>query len=173
MSPTKKGVLYIGAQYLFRSSDHGQSWQRISPDLTTNDPQKQRQEQSGGVTIDNSAAEMHTTIFSICESPKNANLIWAGTDDGNVQVTRDGGKKWTNVVGNIPGVPKNPWVSSIDAGHFSEGTAYATFDLHTFGDMKPYVYKTTDFGKTWSSIIPEGSPVRGYAHVVKEDLVNK
>ncbi|HTK81650.1 MAG TPA: sialidase [Bacteroidota bacterium] len=173
MSPTKKGVVYIGAQFLFRSSDHGQSWQRVSPDLTTNDPMKQRQEMSGGVTIDNSAAEMHTTIFSICESPKNASLIWVGTDDGNVQVTRDGGKKWTNVVGNIPGVPQNPWVSSIDAGHFSEGTAYATFDLHTFGDMKPYVYKTADYGQTWTSIIPEGSPVRGYAHVVKEDLVNK
>jgi photosystem II stability/assembly factor-like uncharacterized protein len=173
MSPTKKGVVYIGAQFLFRSSDHGHTWQRISPDLTTNDPEKQKQEQSGGVTVDNSAAEMHTTIFSICESPRNANTVWVGTDDGNVQVTRDGGKKWANVVGNIQGLPKNAWVSSIDAGHSSEGTAYATFDMHTFGDLKPYVYKTTDFGKSWSSVIAEGSPVRGYAHVVKEDLVNK
>ncbi len=173
VSATKKGTVYIGSQFLFRSSDHGQTWDRISPDLSTNDPEKQRQEQSGGVTIDNSAAEMHTTIYSIVESPKNANIIWVGTDDGNLQLTRDGGKKWTNVVGNIQHLPRNAWVSSIDAGHFSEGTAYATFDLHTFGDMKPYAYKTTDFGKTWSSVVNPESPVRGYAHVVKEDLVNK
>ena len=114
---------------------------------------------------------MHTTIFSICESPKNPNVIWVGTDDGNVQVTRDGAKTWKNVVGNIKGLPKNAWVSSIDAGHFDEGTAYATFDLHTFGDMRPYVYKTSDFGQTWTPII--AGNVKGYAHVVKEDLVNK
>ncbi|PYS96000.1 MAG: hypothetical protein DMF65_13575 [Acidobacteria bacterium] len=161
----------MGAQFLFRSRDHGQTWERISPDLTTNDPEKQKQEQSGGVTVDNSAAEMHTTIYSISESPRNANLVWVGTDDGNVQITRDGGKTWTNVVGNIRGLPKNAWVSYIDAGHFEEGTAYATFDAHTFGDMRPYVYKTTDFGQTWTPLVSEGSPVRGYAHVVKEDLV--
>ncbi len=173
LSPTGNGTIYIGAQYLFRSRDHGQTWERISPDLTTNDPQKQRQEQSGGVTIDNSAAEMHTTIYSISESPKNPNLIWVGTDDGNVQITRDGGKNWTNVVGNIQGLPKNAWVSYIDAGHFDEGTAYATFDVHTFGDMRPYVYRTTDYGQTWTPLVTEASPVRGYAHVVREDLVNR
>src|SRR5205085_347312 len=173
LSPNEKGTIYIGAQFLFRSRDHGQTWDRISPDLTTNDPEKQKQEQSGGVTVDNSAAEMHTTIYSISESPRNANLVWVGTDDGNVQITRDGGKTWTNVVGNIRGLPKNAWVSYIDAGHFEEGTAYATFDAHTFGDMRPYVYKTTDFGQTWTPLVSEGSPVRGYAHVVREDLVNR
>jgi photosystem II stability/assembly factor-like uncharacterized protein len=173
VSPTQDGTIYLGGQFLFRSRDHGQTWERISPDLTTNDPEKQKQEESGGVTVDNSSAEMHTTIFSICESAKNPNLIWVGTDDGNVQVTHDGGKNWTNVVGNIQQLPKNAWVSSIEAGHFDEGTAYATFDLHTFGDMRPYVYKTTDFGRTWTTVVATGSPVRGYAHVVKEDLVNK
>ncbi|TLY29999.1 MAG: sialidase [Ignavibacteria bacterium] len=173
ISPTQMGTVYIGAQFLFRSSDHGQTWDRISPDLTTRDPNKQRQEQSGGVTIDNSAAEMHTTIYAIAESPMNPSVVWAGTDDGNIQVTRDGGKNWKNVIDNIAGSPKNPWVSSIEASHFNEGTAYATLDLHTFGDFRPYVYKTTDFGSTWSSIIPEGSPVRGYAHVVREDLADK
>jgi photosystem II stability/assembly factor-like uncharacterized protein len=173
ISPTQDGTIYLGGQLLFRSHDHGQTWERISPDLTTNDPEKQKQEQSGGVTVDNSSAEMHTTIFSICESPKNPNLIWVGTDDGNVQVTRDGGKNWTNVVGNIQQLPKNAWVSSIEAGHFDEGTAYATFDLHTFGDMRPYVYKTADFGRTWTTVVAPVSSVRGYAHVVKEDLVNK
>jgi photosystem II stability/assembly factor-like uncharacterized protein len=173
VSPTQNGTIYLGAQFLFRSRDHGQTWDRISPDLTTNDPEKQKQEQSGGITVDNSSAEMHTTIFSICESPKNPNLIWVGTDDGNVQVTRDGGKTWKNVVGNIKGLPRNAWVTSIDAGHFDEGTAYATFDLHTFGDMRPYVYKTTDFGQTWTPAVAPAGNVRGYAHVVKEDLVNK
>jgi photosystem II stability/assembly factor-like uncharacterized protein len=172
VSQTQKGTVYLGSQFLFRTRDRGQTWERISPDLTTNDPEKQKQELSGGVTVDNSAAEMHTTIYAICESPKNPNVVWAGTDDGNLQITRDGGKTWTNVVGNIKGLPKSAWVSYIDAGHFEEGTAYATFDLHTFGDMRPYVYKTTDFGKSWTAVIaPEGTPVRGYAHVVKEDLV--
>jgi len=167
------GTLYLGSQFLFRSKDHGQTWERISSDLTTNDPNKQKQEQSGGVTVDNSSAEMHTTIFAIAESPKNSNVIWVGTDDGNVQVTRDAGKTWTNVVANIAGLPKNAWVSSVEPGHFDDATAYATFDLHTFGDMKPYAYKTSDFGKTWTPVIADGAPVRGYAHVIKEDLVNR
>ena len=173
LSPTQKGTIYIGAQFLFRSRDRGQTWERISPDLTTNDPEKQKQEQSGGITVDNSSAEMHTTIFSICESPKDSNMIWVGTDDGNLQLTRDGGKTWKNLVSNIKGLPSNAWVSSIDAGHFDTGTAYATFDVHTFGDMRPYVYKTSDFGNTWTQIIGPSSDVHGYAHVVKEDMVNK
>ncbi|HEY8184660.1 MAG TPA: hypothetical protein VIF64_01245 [Pyrinomonadaceae bacterium] len=173
VSPNQKGTLYLGSQFLFRSRDHGQTWERISPDLTTNDPEKQKQEQSGGITVDNSSAEMHTTIFSICESTRNGDLIWVGTDDGNVQVTRDGGKNWKNVTGNIKGLPPNAWVTSIDAGHFDEGTAYATFDLHTFGDMRPYVYKTTDYGQTWTPLITPAGNVQGYAHVVKEDLVKK
>lgn len=170
---SKDGTLYLGSQFLFRSKDHGQNWQRISPDLTTNDANKQKQEESGGVSVDNSSAEMHTTIYAVSESPKNQNLVWVGTDDGNVQITRDSGKNWSNVVANIKDLPKNAWVSSVEAGHFDEGTAYATFDAHTFGNMSPYVYKTTDFGKTWTQIIAPNSNVRGYAHVVKEDLVNK
>jgi photosystem II stability/assembly factor-like uncharacterized protein len=172
MSPNEKGTIYIGAQFLFRSRDHGQSWDRISPDLTTNDPEKQKQEESGGVTIDNSSAEMHTTIYSISESPKNGQIIWVGTDDGNVQVTRDGAKTWINVVGNVPGLGKNSWVSTIEASRFDEATAYATFDRHTFGDIQPYVYKTTDYGKTWEPLPAQASGVRGYAHVIKEDTVN-
>jgi|GEM_PF-19269 len=172
VSPNQKGTIYLGSQFLFRSRDHGQTWERISPDLTTNDPQKQKQEESGGVSIDNSSAEMHTTIYAISESPRNGDVIWVGTDDGNVQVTRDGGKSWTNVVGNITGLAKNAWVSYVDTGHQNDSTAYATFDLHNFGDMQPYAYKTTDFGKTWTSLIPSDAPVRGYAHVIKEDPVN-
>jgi hypothetical protein len=116
---------------------------------------------------------MHTTIYAISESPKSPDVIWVGTDDGNLQLTRDGGKTWTNVVANIPGLPKNAWVSYVDAGHFDEGTVYATFDHHTFGDMKPYAYNTTDFGKTWTSLIAPNAPVAGYAHVLREDVVNR
>jgi photosystem II stability/assembly factor-like uncharacterized protein len=173
LSPNEKGTIYIGAQFLFRSRDHGQTWERISPDLTTNDPGKQKQEQSGGVTVDNSSAEMHTTIYSISESPKDKSLIWVGTDDGNLQLTRDGGKTWTNVVGNVPGLPKNSWVSWVQASNFNAGTAYAAFDRHTFGDLAPYVFKTTDYGKTWTPLVgaQDAKGVRGYAHVIKEDLV--
>ena len=172
MSPNEKGTIYIGAQFLFRSRDHGQSWDRVSPDLTTNDPERQKQEESGGVTVDNSSAEMFTTIYSISEAPKNGQVIWVGTDDGNVQVTRDGTKTWTNVAGNVSGIEKGFWVSTVEASRYDEATAYATFDRHTFGDMKPYAYKTTDYGKTWTALPLGDSGVRGYAHVIKEDTVN-
>ncbi len=171
ISSNEKGTIYIGAQFLFRSRDHGQTWERISPDLTTNDPEKQKQEESGGVTVDNSYAEMHTTIYSISESPRDGQTIWVGTDDGNLQVTRDGAKSWTNVVGNVPNLPKASWVSWVEASLYDAGTAYATFDRHTFGDMEPHVFKTTDYGKTWTPIVTAESGVRGYAHVIKEDSV--
>ncbi|HEV7521532.1 MAG TPA: sialidase [Candidatus Angelobacter sp.] len=172
LSPNEKGTIYVGAQFLFRSRDHGQSWERISPDLSTNDPEKQKQEESGGITVDNSAAEMHTSIYSISESPKNGQLIWAGTDDGNLQITRDGGKHWTNVVDKVPNLGKNSWVSTVIASRYNEGTAYATFDRHTFGDMKPYLYKTTDFGSTWTPLVTDASGITGYAHVITEDTVD-
>jgi photosystem II stability/assembly factor-like uncharacterized protein len=169
LSPNEKGTIYIGAQYLFRSRDHGQTWDRISPDLTTNEPAKQKQEESGGVTVDNSDAETHTTIYSISESPRDGRIIWVGTDDGNLQITRDGGKSWTNVAGNVPNLPKYSWVSWVEASQFDAATAYAAFDRHSFGDMAPYVYKTTDYGKTWAPAVTADSGVRGYAHVIKED----
>lgn len=171
MSPNEKGTIHIGAQFLFRSRDHGQSWERISPDLTSNNPQKQKQEQSGGVTVDNSSAEMHTTIYSISESPKNGRVIWIGTDDGNLQLTQDGGATWQNLVGNIKGLPQASWVSWVEASRFDAATAYATFDRHTFGDWTPYVYKTADFGKTWARLAGPEQSLRGWAHVVKEDTV--
>lgn len=167
--PSRGGSLYFGAQYLFRSTDRGESWQRLSPDLTTNDPAKLKQEESGGLTVDNTDAEKHCTIFAISESAKNPEVVWVGTDDGNVQVTRDGGKNWTNVVANISGVPANTWVSSVEAGNFDEGTAYVTFDGHQSGDMKTYVYRTRDFGKTWQALAT--ADLHGYAHIIREDIV--
>lgn len=171
MSPNDPGTLYIAAQFLFRSRDHGQSWDRISPDLTTNDPDKEKQEESGGVTVDNSDAETHCTIYSISESPRDRETIWVGTDDGNLQITRDGGKTWNNIVGNVPNLPRFSWVSWVEASRLDPATAYAAFDRHTFGDMDPYVYKTTDYGKTWTRLVGPGSAVRGFAHVIREDTV--
>ncbi|HEY3173642.1 MAG TPA: glycosyl hydrolase [Thermoanaerobaculia bacterium] len=170
LSPTQRGTMYVGSQFLFRSRNQGESWERISPDLTTNDPEKQKQEESGGLTRDNSTAENHCTIFTISESPKNKNVIWAGTDDGNLQVTRDGGKGWTNVAGNVAGLPKGTWVSRVEASPFDGATAFATFDGHMTGDMKTYVFKTTDLGKTWKSLATPD--LKGYAHVVKPDPIN-
>src|SRR5262249_1628708 len=135
LSPTRAGVMYVGAQFLLRSTDRGDTWTRISSDLTTNDPVKLKQEESGGLSVDNSSAENHCTIFAISESPKNANVVWVGTDDGNVQITRDGGKSWTNVVKNVPQLAAHTWVSHIEASRFDAATAYVTFDGHATGDM--------------------------------------
>ncbi|MGB5437999.1 MAG: hypothetical protein WBM98_19045 [Maribacter sp.] len=161
---------YMGSQYLHKSEDMGNTWKIISPDLTTNDPAKQAQETSGGLSKDNSGAENHTTIFTIAESPLDENVIWVGTDDGNVQVTQDGGNTWTNTVANITGLPKNTWTYHIEASVFEKGTAYAVFEGHTQNDMTPYAYKTTDFGKTWTSIITDD--VVGFVRNIQEDYVN-
>ena len=169
LSPNEKGTIYLGSQFLFRSRDHGTTWERISPDLSTNDPVRQRQEQSGGITVDNSAAEMNTTIYSISESPRSAGLIWVGTDDGNVQLTRDGGQKWTNVTKNLK-MPAGNWISWVEASRHDPATAYVANDRHSYGDMRPYVYRTTNYGRSWQRLIgPDTAGVRGYVHVVKED----
>jgi len=170
LSPNTPGTLYYGGQYLFRSSDRGESWEKISPDLTTDDPQRQRQAQSGGLTIDNSTAENNTTIYTISESPRNADLIWVGTDDGLVQLTRDGGETWTNVTANIPDLPAGLWVSHVEASPHDEALAHVTVDGHRSGDMNTYVYRTRDFGQTWESIVGEG--LESFVHVIVQDPVN-
>jgi len=161
---------YMGSQFLHKSEDMGDTWTIISPDLTTNDITKQDQSSSGGLSVDNSGAENHTTIFTIAESSLDENIIWVGTDDGNVQVTTDGGKNWTNTSAEIAGLPKNTWVYHIEASVHDKATAYAVFEGHTSGDMKPYAYKTSDFGKTWTSIITDD--VKGFARNIQEDYVN-
>lgn len=170
-SPVNPQVLYSGAQFLFKTTDRGHSWTRISPDLTTNDTIKQKQYASGGLTVDNTSAENHCTIFSIGPSTLDENLIYVGTDDGNIQVTRDGGKNWELISKNIPGVPAGAWVSRIEPSRHDRNTAYATFDNHAFGDMRTYAAKTTDGGKTWT-LLSNSSVLQGYAHILVEDLVN-
>lgn len=167
------GALYTGAQYLYRSTDQGRNWARISPDLTTNDKKKQQQEGSGGLSADNTSAENHCTIFTIAESPLDANLIWAGTDDGNLQVSADGGKTWANVSANVAraGIPAQTWVSSIQPGQHNKQVVYATFDNHMYGDNASYVAKSEDLGKTWAQL-KGGEAQEGYAHKIKEDPVN-
>ncbi|MCB9050914.1 MAG: hypothetical protein H6556_15925 [Lewinellaceae bacterium] len=162
--------LFVGSQFLHQSDDRGETWVKISPDLTTNDPEKQLQEESGGISVDNSGAENHCTIFTIGESPLDEKVIWIGTDDGNVQVTMDGGKNWANVTANITGLPKNTWVYHIEPSNFNKQAAYAVFDGHTRNDGNTYVYKTTDGGKTWASIVTED--IQGFARSIQEDFVN-
>ena len=169
-SPHEKGTLYMGAQKLLRSRDRGESWEEISPDLTTNNPKWQRQAESGGLSIDNSTAENYTTIYSISESPVEAGVIWVGTDDGHVALTRDDGKSWTQVASAIPGFPARGWVSDVEASPSAKGAALVTVDAHRTGDMAPYVYETTDYGKTWKSLATD--ELDGWAHVVQQDLVN-
>ncbi len=170
ISENQPDRFYMGSQFVHKSEDMGNTWEIISPDLTTNDLSKQQQEASGGLSMDNSGAENHTTIFTIVESTLDENIIWVGTDDGNVQVTKNGGKKWTNTSLNIAGLPKNTWVYHIEASVHDKATAYAVFEGHTMNDMKPYIYKTRDFGKNWTSITtPE---IIGFARNIQEDFVN-
>jgi len=170
-SPHEPDRLYAGSQFLHKSEDRGESWETISPDLTTNDPAKQNQEESGGLSKDNSGAENHCTIFAIGESPIDENIIWVGTDDGNVQVTYNGGKDWRNVTANYKDlVPEHTWVYHIEPSSFDPNTAYAVFDGHTQNDLTPYVLKTTDGGKTWTSIATE--EIEGFARSIQEDYVN-
>jgi len=169
-SPTDEGVLYVGAQYLYKTINRGDSWEKLSPDLTTDDPEKQKQEESGGLTIDNSTAENHCTIYTISESPKENKIIWVGTDDGNLQVTNDKGKSWKDVTPNVPNLPANTWCSKVAASNYDMNTAYVVFDGHRNGDKNVYVYKTTDLGQTWTSLATES--IEGFVRTIVEDFVN-
>jgi photosystem II stability/assembly factor-like uncharacterized protein len=166
-------TVYFGGNVLFKSTNHGQSWDVISPDLTTNDKSKQKSS-GGAIVVDNTAAEFHCTILAIAPSMLDANVIWVGTDDGNVQVTRDGGKSWTNVVKNISVLAPNAWIPNLEASHFDAGTAYVPADHHQDNDYTAYFYKTTDYGKTWTRL-SLGLPAKqtGWAHVIREDPKNR
>jgi photosystem II stability/assembly factor-like uncharacterized protein len=172
ISPFDHNTVYAGSQYVNVTTDGGQSWKMISPDLSTND--KSLQQDSGGLTVDNHQGDFMCVIFALAESPLEKGLLWAGTNDGLVQLTRDGGKTWTNVTANIPNLPKWGTISNIEPSRFDAGTAYVTVDFHQMNNRDPFIYKTTDYGKTWTSIsggIPKS--VFSYVHWVKEDPVRK
>jgi photosystem II stability/assembly factor-like uncharacterized protein len=162
-------TLYHAAQMLLVSRDEGQSWQEASPDLTRND--RSKQEKSGGpITKDDTGVEVYDTIFALAESPRKAGLLWAGTDDGLVHVTRDGGKSWANVTPT--GLPEWIQINSIEASSYDEGTAYVAATMYKFDDYRPYLYKTTDSGRTWTKIV-DGIPAHCFTRVVREDPVRR
>ena len=165
--------LYTANQYLYKSTDEGNNWTKISPDLTTNDRNKQNTEKSGGITGDNTSAENHCTIFTITQDPKNEDIIWAGTDDGHLQYTNNGGKNWTNLSPNIwaAGVPKFAWISSIELSSKNPNRVYVTLDNHAYGDHATYVVVSNDAGKTWKKFVSK--EFTGFAHVIREDLMQE
>jgi photosystem II stability/assembly factor-like uncharacterized protein len=171
LSPFNPKTVYFGGNVLFRTTNYGQSWDVISPDLSTNDKAKQRS--SGGpIVVDNTAAEFHSTLLSIAPSPKDSNLIWVGTDDGNVQLTRDGGRSWTNVIRNVQGLAPNAWISTVEASPSDPAVAYFAASHHQDNDYAPYFFKTADYGRTWKRITT-GLPAKGWAHVIREDPRNR
>lgn len=176
VDPFKPATIYLGSQFVHRSPDKGRTWEIISPDLTTNDPEKQKQAESGGLTLDVTNAENHTTIVCIAPSPVQEGVIWVGTDDGNVQLTLDGGKTWQLVSRELTSgekgkVPPVTWIPHVEASKFDAATAYVVFDDHRRSNWTTYVYVTHDFGKTWKSLdTPE---IDGFVHVIEEDTVNK
>jgi photosystem II stability/assembly factor-like uncharacterized protein len=167
--PFDKKTIYFGSQFVHKSTDKGVNWEIISPDLTTNDSVKIAAfKNTGGLTLDITGAETHCTVLTLEPSRKEQGLLWAGTDDGNVQLTRDGGKTWTNFRGKIPGMPANAWVPQIKASAHNAGEAFVVVNDYRRGDMKPYVFRTTDYGKTWTRMIDENK-VKGYALCVIQD----
>ncbi len=164
------GALYLGSQFVHRSIDEGDSWTTISPDLTTDDSTHQRYDRTGGLTYDVTGAETFTSIIAIAPSPVERGLIWVGTDDGNVQLTHDGGKTWTNVVGSIKGVPAGTWVPHIEPSRFDSATAFVVFDNHRRGDNRPYVFETTNFGKSWRSLVTPD--LQYFMHTIVQDPVS-
>lgn len=168
--PFDAGTIYYGSQFVNKSTNRGASWELISPDLTTNDSAKIDQSKNGGISVDITGAENHCTILTIEPSAKERGVIWVGTDDGNVQLTRDGGKTWTNFRGKLPGMPMGAWVPQIRASRHNGGEAFVVVNDYRRGDMKPYIFRTTDYGKTWTRLIDEKKVV-GYALTVIQDPV--
>ncbi len=167
-SPHDPETVYAGSQYVHRSRDRGQSWERISPDLTTADPALMQR--TGGLTLDDAGPTIAPVVFAIAESPLEPGLIWAGTNDGQVQLTRDGGATWTDVTANIPGLPPLGTVRNIDPSDVDAGAAYVAIDRHQEGDTTPYAFRTNDYGETWTDLaagLPRG-PLAN-VHAIRED----
>lgn len=173
LDPFAPDTIYFGSQYVHKSTDRGDTWTTISGDLTTDNPEWQKAGESGGLTLDATGAENFTTLIALAPSPVQQGVIWAGSDDGRLHVTRDGGKTWTSLEKNIRGVPENTWIPHIHPSNHDAGTAFAVFDNHRRSDWTPYVARTTDFGRTWTSLAGDRrGNLRGYALSIVQDPVD-
>ncbi|HEV7743423.1 MAG TPA: hypothetical protein VGO56_00375 [Pyrinomonadaceae bacterium] len=170
LSPHDKNTIYFGGNVVFKSTDFGKTWEQISKDLTTDDHEKQK-DAGGPIAFENSTAEYHTTIITLAESPVRKGQIWAGTDDGNLQLTNDGGKDWDNIIKSVSGLPANSPVSHIEPSRTNALSAYVAFDRHMFDDFRPYVFRTSDGGKSWQNVTGN-LPATAYVQVVREDPKN-
>jgi photosystem II stability/assembly factor-like uncharacterized protein len=169
-SPTEAGTIYYGSQFVHKSNNKGLNWEIISPDLTTNDSVQQRQDENGGLSIDITGAENYNTILCIEPSPKDNKVLWVGTDDGNVQLSKDGGKTWTNFRGKISGMPAGTWIPQIRASRYNAAEAFVVCNDYRRGDFKPYIFRTRNWGQTWERMIDENK-VKGYALCMIQDPV--
>lgn len=162
--------IYYGSQFVHKSMDCGESWEIISPDLTTNDTTKQQQSKSGGLTVDATAAENHTTILCISPSQIDRNVIWVGTDDGNLQLTKDGGKNWINLASRLPGCPAGSWIPQIEVSTYSAGEAFVIVNNYRRNDWSPYAYHTADYGETWTNIVND-KEITAFVQCIVQDPV--
>jgi photosystem II stability/assembly factor-like uncharacterized protein len=171
LDPADKTTIYYGSQFVHKSADKGMNWEIISPDLSTdNKVQQKATDETGGLTMDVTYAENHNNILTIAPSPVKQGVIWIGTDDGNVQVTQDGGKTWNNVTSKLMGLPKESWIAQIRASTFNVGEAFVVANNYRQGDMGAYIYRTKDFGQTWTRLVDDKKVV-GYALAIQQDVV--
>jgi len=168
--PFDAKTIYFGSQFLHKSNNKGLTWEIISPDLTTNNKVQQRQDENGGLSVDITGAENYNTIICIEPSAKDKNVIWVGTDDGNVQLSKDAGKTWTNFRGKIPGMPVGAWIPQIRASRYNPAEAFVVCNDYRRADFKPYIFRTKDYGQTWARMIDENK-VKGYALCMIQDPV--
>ena len=172
IDPFDNSSIYFGSQFVHKSTDKGLTWKIISPDLSTNDPDKLKQSESGGITMDATGAENHCTILVIEPSPLEQNMLWAATDDGRVHVTRNGGQEWTEVTKNIKGLPKGSWIVQVKASNKKQGEALLVANDYRRFNYEPYAYRTTNYGKTWERIV-QATDVQSYALSIVEDPENR
>ncbi|MCA0932542.1 hypothetical protein LCM02_08765 [Lutimonas saemankumensis] len=173
IDPFDQKTIYFGSQFVHKSSNKGHEWEIISPDLTTNDPEKQKQYDSGGLTMDATGAENYCSILVISPSTLVKDELWVGTDDGRVQLTRDGGNSWTDISPSAAGIPKDGWIAQIKTSKFNKGEAYVVMNNYRNFDFKPYLLRTRDYGKTWQNLVQGKSEEFGYSLSMVQDPVNK
>lgn len=164
-------TIYYGSQFVHKSTNKGAAWTIISPDLTTNNAEKQKQDENGGLTIDITNAENHCTILAIEPSKKEKEVLWVGTDDGQIQLTRDGGKTWENLTANVKGLPKGAWIQQLRASRYNAGEVFVVANNYRLADFGTYIFRSTDYGKTWTNMMAGKSNVKGYALCVLQDPV--